>query len=725
MKLPLILLFLFTGSVSFSQIKGTVTDEYGQPLEFVNIFSKKTGEGVSSDEKGKFELSPKSYPFQLTFSYIGFKEAEISFTAEPKNNLTIKLIEDVVKMGETVVLAGEFVAGESKVATVTSMDVVRTPGAQADVIKALQTFPGVTLNSDDAGLIVRGGSPEETVVYLDGTPMYHPFQYEDSYNQPSRTNLNPFNLKGISFSTGGYSVKYGNALSAIVDLKTQDAPERSTTWYNAGLAHASISQSFGDSKLGGGSIGLSGSNPELFVKVNNLSQDRYLQFPTSYNVNGFWVKKFTALSSIRTSWALSGDKGEFKLESPVYDGGFFTKNKTLYGNIFYSAVLSDQNFLEVSGSLNSRNHYHRYGSQIIDVAEKRLTTRIDDSHVFNQEISFNNGIEMEYSNFINGITVPENPFNNKPDVQIRSANSDKSFPRYGVYSEMVYTPNNRFKWINGIRSDYFDYSKSATLDLRTSLGYKLTEHSMVKASIGNFHQQPNLAFYGSSQGIENVKPAQSIQYILGFEQTVSETQMFRVEGYYKDYTNLPAGNSFSGITDKGYGISKGMDIFYKWKWNEEWSGWTSYSFVRAERKDLANQVYGISPQDITNSVVAIFQYSPDPTLTIGAMYRYSTGKPYNSVQSASLNNSNPTDTFYEPVYSQTADRRMSDYNKLDLSASKVFFFGENILVIYASVTNIFNYQNVYSIAYNLDYSKEIPVTSTSIRTIYFGITLGI
>ena len=725
MKSMIILILLFSSTVSFSQIKGTVTDEYGQPLEFVNIFSKKTGEGVSSDEKGKFELTPKSYPVQLTFSYIGFRETELVLKSEPKEKLKIQLIEDAVKMGETVVLAGEFVAGESKMATVTSMDVVRTPGAQADVIKALQTFPGVTLNSDDAGLIVRGGTPEETVVYLDGTPMYHPFQYEDSYNQPSRTNLNPFNLKGISFSTGGYSVKYGNALSAIVDLKTQDAPDRSTTWFNAGLAHASISQSFSETKWGGGSIGLSGSNPELFVKVNNLSQNYYVQYPTSYNVNGFWVKKLNALSSIRTSWALSSDNGEFKLETPVYEGGFLSKNKTLYGNIFYSAVLSDQNFLEVSGSLNSRDHYHRFGSQIIDVQEKRLTTRIDDSHVFNQEISFNSGMVLEYSTFANEITVPENPFNNKPDVRTRSVNSDKSFPRYGVYSELVYTPNNRFKWINGIRSDYFGYSKSATLDLRTSLGYKLTEHSMVKASIGNFHQQPNLAFYGSSAGIENVKPAQSIQYILGFEQTVSENQMLRLEGYWKDYSDLPAGNSVTGLNNGGYGISKGIDLFYKWKLNDEWNGWTSYSFVKAERRDLGNPVYGISPQDITNSVVAIFQYNPDPTLTIGAMYRYSTGKPYFSVLSSELNNTNPADTFYEPTYSQTANKRMSDYNKLDLSASKVFFFGENILVIFASVTNIFNYQNVYSISYNHDYSKEIPITGTSIRTVYFGFTLGI
>jgi len=725
MKSLILFPLLFTSTISFSQIKGTVTDEYGNPLEYVNIYSKKTGEGVSSDEKGRFELKPKAYPFQLTFSSMGFKETEVSFTSAPKNSLTIKLIEDVVKMGETVVLAGEFVAGESKVATVTSMDVVRTPGAQADVIKALQTFPGVTLNSDDAGLIVRGGSPDETVVYLDGTPMYHPFQYEDSYNQPSRTNLNPFNLKGISFSTGGYSVKYGNALSAIVDLKTQDAPERSTSWYNAGLAHASISQAFSESNYGGGSFGLSGSNPELFVKVNNLSQDRYIQFPTSYNVNGFWVKKFDVLSSIRTSWALSGDRGEFKLESPVYEGGFFTKNKTLYGNMYYTTVLSDQNFLEVSGSLNSRNHFHSYGSQLVDVAEKRLTTRIDDSHIFKPEISFNSGLEVEYSNFDNKITVPENQYNNKPNVNVITVNSDNSFPRYGAYSEFIYTPNNRFKWINGIRSDYFGYSKSVSFDLRTSLGYKITEHSLVKASVGNFHQQPNLAFYGSATGIQKVKPAQSIQYILGFEQTISENQLFRLEGYVKDYKNLPAGNTYNGITDDGYGISKGIDVFYKWKLNDEWNGWTSYSYVQAKRKDLTNREYGISPQDITNSVVAILQYNPDPTLTLGAMYRYSTGKPYYSVQSSLLNQSNPTDTFYEPQFSETADKRMSDYNKIDFSVSKVFFFGENILVIYGSVTNVFNYQNVYSIAYNNDYSKEIPITSTSIRTIYFGFTLGI
>ena len=98
------------------------------------------------------------------------------------------------------------------------LDVVRTPGAAADLMRALQTLPGVAQVDEGAGLYVRGGDTSEVLVLLDDAVVFHPYRQETPGGGLFGS-VEPFLLEGVSFATGGFSAKYGNALSAVLDMR--------------------------------------------------------------------------------------------------------------------------------------------------------------------------------------------------------------------------------------------------------------------------------------------------------------------------------------------------------------------------------------------------------------------------------------------------------------------------------------------------------------------------
>jgi hypothetical protein len=110
------------------------------------------------------------------------------------------------------------------------LDIVTT-GSDADIYSALETLPGTQQIGETEGLFVRGGSASETKTIIDDMTVQNPF-YSSVPDIPSRGRFSAFLFKGIVFSTGGYSAQYGQALSSVMVLKTQDLAPKTQTAIN-------------------------------------------------------------------------------------------------------------------------------------------------------------------------------------------------------------------------------------------------------------------------------------------------------------------------------------------------------------------------------------------------------------------------------------------------------------------------------------------------------------
>jgi vitamin B12 transporter len=134
-----------------------------------------------------------------------------------------------------VVVAGGFRLGDQPDAVLNTLEVVQTPGAAADVYRALQTFPGLQAVDEGAGLFVRGGDVAETKVLLNEAVVLSPYRYE-SPTGGFFGSFDPFLLEGIFFSSGGFGARYGDALSGLAALRTLGRPERLGLGATASLA---------------------------------------------------------------------------------------------------------------------------------------------------------------------------------------------------------------------------------------------------------------------------------------------------------------------------------------------------------------------------------------------------------------------------------------------------------------------------------------------------------
>jgi len=191
------------------------------PLTGANIFLDGTYDGASSDDSGNFFFETEVTGHQtLTVSYVSYEPFKLTMKVSEMKNLTIKLREDVNSLETVTLSAGTFSAGDnSKISALKPLDIVTTASAMGDFVGALQTLPGTTTVAEDGRLFVRGGEAGETQIFIDGIRVFTPYS-PTTNNAPTRGRYSPFLFDGITFSTGGYSAEYGQALSSVLLLNT-------------------------------------------------------------------------------------------------------------------------------------------------------------------------------------------------------------------------------------------------------------------------------------------------------------------------------------------------------------------------------------------------------------------------------------------------------------------------------------------------------------------------
>src|SRR5262245_55150746 len=249
-----------------SALHGHVKDATGLPIAGAIVAIKGTERFAVTDEQGSFTLADVPGAATVVASMPGFDTREIRVASDRSKSMEIAL--NLAPVSEAVaVIAPAPPAAAPGVTTLTALDVVRTPGTQADLMRALQLVPGITQVDEGAGLYVRGGDVSEVLVLLDGAVVSHPYRYETPTGG-FRSAVDPFMTQGASFTTGAFSAAYGNALSAVLDLQSLERPRVRQATMTAGLAgiSASIAQPLG--AHAGFRLAANRTTPSVLFSVN-------------------------------------------------------------------------------------------------------------------------------------------------------------------------------------------------------------------------------------------------------------------------------------------------------------------------------------------------------------------------------------------------------------------------------------------------------------------------
>ncbi|MBK7431410.1 MAG: TonB-dependent receptor [Bacteroidetes bacterium] len=691
------LLLLMVGANAQTIISGVVKDSKGISLPGVNIFIKDTYDGTTSDASGKYSFTTEETGEKiLSATSIGFQpfEQKIAIAAEPIS-VSIKMKDAISELKTVTISAGSFEASdEKKMVMLRPLDIVTTAGASGDIYGAIQTLPGTGIVGEKEGLYVRGGDASETKTYIDGLLVDNPY-FTSVPDVPQRGRFSPFLFKGTSFSSGGYSAQYGQAMSSVLILESQDLPEKSMS--NIGIM--SLGVSGGSTKrYKNTSIGVFGGYTDLGPYFALVSQNReWENAPRAINGSFLLRHKTSATGLIKAFVSYSWN--ELLLAVPDTSDPLLlrTYNYNLHNNNIYSSASYKEIVLK-SWTMNAAVSY----------SDNRDHIRVNEYPIENKNTFFESRLTLSHS--IGELSVLRfgGEFQNvKSAITVSPVDFKEKYSAAFVEADIYITPKLVSRM--GLRGEYSSILDKTNLAPRVSLAYKSGEFSQFSFAYGNFYQVPqknNILNYSNA----GLSFEQATHYIFNF-QHVSDMRTFRIETYYKDYNNLFYLNSANNFgTNTGYGHSRGIEFFYRDKKTIKRADyWISYSYLDTKRlyNDFRKEAMPAFAANHTASLV--FKYFiPKISLQPSVTYAYSSGRPY-----------------YNPNNPDFLADRTIDYHNLSVSFSYLTSIRKSFTVLVFSVNNVAAVKNVFSYNYSSDGSNRMAVGPTADRFFFIGMFINI
>lgn len=686
----LIILFVIaTNTFAQTKVSGTVTDKSGQPLPGANVYIENTYDGTSSNAAGAFNFNSTEKGAQtLIVDFIGFERSviEVNLTGQPIS-INAKLKEEFNQLEAVNITAGTFEAGDKKKSiAMTPIDMVTTPSASGDIYGALNAMPGTTTVGESGKLYVKGGDSRESKTFIDGTLVYAPYSSSPP-NTSVRGRFNPFMFSGTTFSTGGYSAEYGQALSGVLALKTNEMPVED----QLNLSFLSV---------GGGLAGTKTyEKSSITSSFNYYNLTPYMQLVPQYTK---WDKEPQGMNGEVSYRLKTGKSGLLKLYTQASRSNmtmiqpnnaaidnrenFELVNDNIFVNASWAGELSNKWILTTGASFTNNIDYVTFDTAEYNEYLKGSHVKAMLSRKLTDKIKIKAGAEYFNRSFKNEFIAPSDSIYNE-----YTSNMLASFIESDIYA------SKKFVTRIGARFEYSDYLNRYNVAPRLSTAYKINKSSQLSLAYGWFHQDAadDYLLY-----TDKLKFERADHYTINY-QYEKDKRIIRSEVFYKDYSNLVKFTSdpffmASGYDNSGYGNAYGFDVFYRDnKSIENGQFWISYSYIQSEKNyldfpEISNPKYA-SPHNVN---VVYKHWIPGMRSQVAASYKYASPRVYN----------NPNTNVFN-------DEQTMAYQTLDISWS--YLFRENI-IFYASASNVPGFKQHFGHSYSSTPNDEGVYTSTPI-----------
>ena len=700
-----ITLILFLGSSLLAQtrISGIITDQSGEILIGANVFIRDTYDGASTDANGRYKfVTSQEGEVVLVVTYVGYVEKnENIMLNETSMAFNLVLKESINKMAAVVISAGTFKGGtNTKSEVLKPLDIVTTAGATADIAGALNTLPGTQKVGEEGRLFVRGGEGNETKTFIDGLQVLKPYSTTIP-NTPTRGRFSPFMFSGTSFSTGGYSAEYGQALSSALILNTKEKPSQTRT------------------DLSLMTVGLELSHTQSWAKSSLAAQGAYYNMKPYFGLihqTTDWINEPESGQASVAARHRVGNTGMLKLYG-LFSANHFSlymhdiinpsvrsrvdiKNNYLYANTSFKNTLGNSWSYRIglSYTINTDDIYLE--NETIRENTKGAHIKSTLTGDINNWLLLNTGVEFLYSESARNYTLESDGSQNIAQYQN---------PLIAGYAETeIYFSNKLLARVGG-RLEYTALNNWFYAAPRVSLAYKTGENSQIALAAGSFQQTAA----DDLLRIKNDLKFEKADHLILNYQLVSSRQTFRIEGYLKRYRDLAKFNPAEMFNptvynNDGKGYARGIDVF--WRDNKTIRNadyWISYSYLDTERdyRDFPTEAIPNFASKHNLSVV-YKHFVSDIKTQFSGTFSFASARTYNNP------NSNEFNSGRTPAY-------------VDLSLS-ISYLATQSIIIYASVTNILGRENIFGYTYSNGSDSQgnfvgLPNTLPAPRFLFVGL----
>lgn len=728
-----LLLLSFSAIAQNGIIRGFVYDkDNGEPVMFTNVVLKGTTIGASTDVNGFFTISKVPLgTYTLTCTYLGFDTVEVTVEivrAGQIINQRLNLTKQSISLGVVEVSAEKEAAKTTVQVGVTSVspkqiNKIPSVGGQPDLAQYLQVLPGVVFTGDQGGqLYIRGGSPIQNKVMIDGMIIYNPFHSIGLFSV-FETDI----IRNAEVNTGGFNAEHGGRVSAVMDITTRD----------------------GNGKRLTGKIGASPFTSRLLLegplakkKDGTASNSTFiLTGRTSYlEQTSKVLYDYADTSGLPFNFTDLYGKVSFKTDngSKLNLFGFNFNDRVNFQDVTkinWNSFGAGANFLLIPSSSSALIKGNiAFSDYKIRQEEKDGLPRTSNINGFNFGLNFSYFMgknQLDYGFDINGFRTLF-VFNNF-EGQDENTTELNGFVKYRfVTDKLVIEP--------GFRMQYYSSLAEFSPEPRIGIKYNATDRVRLKFAAGLYSQNLISAisdrdvvnlFYGFLSGPDNLpktfdgKPVtsklQKAQHaVAGVEVDVKKNVELNFETYVKNFsqiTNINRDKLFQDIPsnfDKAEvlrkdfivetGLAYGFDSRLKYEY-KRWYLWTTYSLAWVNRYDSIRTYFTHFDRRHNINILLSYNGGKDKDLEFSARFNFGSGFPFTQTQgffnNIQFDQGIGTDILTQNgdlgiLYGEINNGRLPTYHRLDLNVKKTFLLTDRSdLEVNFSVTNAYNRENIF------------------------------
>ena len=702
MKIANIYIIIFFSSYLFSQglssISGFVRDDTsGEPISYANVFLSNSTLGAATNQDGYFVISNipvGKYEVNATMIGYGIFKQNIELSEGQPIRLDIRLNEEIIQTTEVLVTAERQKFERSMESSQISLDIREINSAPAfiepDVFRTLQMLPGVQTTSDfSSALYVRGSTPDQNLIMLDGIAVYNPYHLGGIFST-----FNTDAIKEADFHAGGFPARYGGRMGAILNVLNREGNTRKVK----GSANISLISSKGliEGPLPSwrgmkGSWMISGRRTYFDTVIDALKipigqridgSDIYFQFP--YYFYDYQVKINVDIDQdhrLTYSRFYGDDIIDFSFEETLESSGtnVNVRSETGFGVKWpwgnHTNGLTWRWIIAPDLVAKTFFSHSRYRFDFELSAQDRNTYTYTDSTIeLFSDVTFrafdiikDNTIETALTwqaaqdhTVTGGFQVKDVNFDLGLDISIATQDTSLDFSLLSLvnntreiafFAQDKWDFSEKLKLQFGLRSTHYNLHNNIYFDPRLSMKYHYSKDIAFKLNWGLYHQflttannqDENLRLVELWLGIPKDKPASVAQHIIsGLEYMSPKNIFYRLEVYHKDFdnlltlkqenTNTVEGAESDSTTNEFWdtkGNSHGIELLIK-KSSGKLNGWVGYTYARTKYyTDPSGWHYPNFDRTHTLNIVGNIELSQD--LEFSAGLTRSSGNPYTKI----------------------------------------------------------------------------------------------
>ena len=601
--------------------------------------------------------------------------------------------------------------------TLEAQEIARIPGTNGDALRSLQNLPGVGLPPLFSGqLIVRGSAPGDTNIFVDGTGI------PIAYHFGGLSSVIPTEvIDKIDFYPGNYSAEYGRGMGGVVDVDLRD-PKKDD--YHA-LAQADLIdlRVLAEGPIAGGWTFLAAGRRSWFdlylTPILTNAGAGVVAAPVYYDYQLMIQKDLDAHSSLRFLFLGSHDV----LAVTNSGGGEVAGDIGLRTSFWriqarYEERVSPDSEFRLTLAYGEDSFDATLGTYLVNPAARPLSGRGEYSAKVAPWLVANVGFDVLYEWYDLNLqlpppTPPGVPPGGPGQIPIQ-ARSSGTLALPAAYAELEVLPWRGARFVPGLRLDYdtatsaWDVAPRMTFRQDLFTGFPRTT---LKAGAGLFYQPPTVFDTAPNYGQVGLVSNRDGHYDIGVEQEITQQVETSLDLFYKAMSDLV----IAGSGNSGLGRAYGAELLFRYKPDDHFFGWMSYTLSRSERRSLPGQPFYLFQYDQTHILTLVGSYKLGRGWQVGLRFRVVSGDPYTPMTYGASNatvGSQLGVSAFPPNGS-----RLPFFNALDARVDKEWVWGEWKLGLYLDVENTYSAGNPFAISYNYNFTQSAYVNGLPILPI--------